>query len=81
MGVSLTKHTARVFLSECRARRQGHVFWFALNAAQRARARLFTCPTTGTTGPTGPVCMSIQFMAISTLPGLAGETAQSRKGL
>lgn len=33
------KHTARVFLSECRARRNGHGFWFAFNAAQRARMR------------------------------------------
>lgn len=33
------KHTARVFLSECRARRNGHGFWFAFNAAQRARRR------------------------------------------
>lgn len=32
-------HTARVFLSECRARRHGHGFWFAFNAAQRARQR------------------------------------------
>ncbi|WP_414490761.1 hypothetical protein [Stenotrophomonas maltophilia] len=33
------KHTARVFLSECRARRHGLGFWFAFNAAQRARKR------------------------------------------
>ncbi len=33
------KHTARVFLSECRARRHGLGFWFAFNAAQRARMR------------------------------------------
>jgi hypothetical protein len=32
-------HTARVFLSECRARRHGHGFWFAFSAAQRARQR------------------------------------------
>lgn len=32
-------HTARVFLSECRARRHGLGFWFAFNAAQRARLR------------------------------------------
>jgi hypothetical protein len=32
-------HTARVFLSECRARRHGLGFWFAFNAAQRARFR------------------------------------------
>ncbi len=32
-------HTARVFLSECRARRHGLGFWFAFNAAQRARIR------------------------------------------
>lgn len=32
-------YTARVFLSECRARRNGLGFWFAFNAAQRARIR------------------------------------------
>jgi hypothetical protein len=32
-------HTARVFLSECRARRNGLGFWFAFNAARRARQR------------------------------------------
>jgi hypothetical protein len=33
------KHTARVLLSEARARRNGLGFWFAYNAAQRARLR------------------------------------------
>ncbi len=33
------KRTARAFLSECRARRHGLGFWFAFNAAQRARKR------------------------------------------
>jgi len=32
-------HIARVFLSECRARRKRHGFWFAFSAAQRARQR------------------------------------------
>lgn len=32
-------HTTRAFLSECRARRHGLGFWFAFNAAQRARLR------------------------------------------
>ena len=32
-------HTARVFLSECRARRHSLGFWFVFNAAQRARKR------------------------------------------
>ncbi len=36
-GFNQAKHTARVFLSECRARRHGHGFWFAFNGAQRAR--------------------------------------------
>ncbi|MFT4408468.1 hypothetical protein ACLMOV_02385 [Stenotrophomonas muris] len=35
-------HTARVFLSECRARRHGLGFWFAFNAAQHARMRAST---------------------------------------
>ena len=33
------KHTARVFLAECRARRHGLGYWFSFNAAQRARIR------------------------------------------
>ncbi|HFF3032658.1 TPA: hypothetical protein ACGCGJ_001172 [Stenotrophomonas maltophilia] len=33
------KHTARVFLAECRARRHGLGYWFSFNAAQRARMR------------------------------------------
>ncbi|MBS3725880.1 hypothetical protein [Stenotrophomonas sp. PE591] len=36
------KHTARVLLTECRARRHGLGFWFAFNAAQRARLRAAT---------------------------------------
>ncbi|MFG6087635.1 hypothetical protein ACEU0C_001280 [Stenotrophomonas indicatrix] len=44
-------HIARVFLSECRARRNGHGFWFAFNAAQRARMRA-TTPA----GLTAPPC-------------------------
>lgn len=38
-GADQAKHAARVFLSECRARRHGLGFWFAFNAAQRARKR------------------------------------------
>ncbi|HFF5965461.1 TPA: hypothetical protein ACGCF6_000790 [Stenotrophomonas maltophilia] len=33
------KHTARVFLSEARARRNDLGYWFSFNAAQRARIR------------------------------------------
>jgi len=36
------KHTARVFLSEARARRNGLGYWFSFNAAQRARMRATT---------------------------------------
>lgn len=36
------KHTARVLMTECRARRHGLGFWFAFNAAQRARMRAST---------------------------------------
>lgn len=36
------KHTARVLLTECRARRHGLGFWFAFNAAQHARMRAST---------------------------------------
>jgi len=45
--------TARVFLSECRARRKGHGFWFAFNAAQRARMRA-TTPVSLTAPPSAP---------------------------
>jgi hypothetical protein len=38
------KHTARVFLAECRARRNAHGWWFAFNAAQRARMRATAPP-------------------------------------
>lgn len=38
-GAALAKHVARVLLTECRARRHGLGFWFAFNAAQRARMR------------------------------------------
>ncbi|WP_256643714.1 hypothetical protein [Stenotrophomonas sp. 9(2022)] len=38
-GFNQAKHTARVLLSECRARRNGLGFWFVFNAAQRARMR------------------------------------------
>ena len=41
-GAALAKHVARVLLTECRARRHGHGFWFAFNAAQRARMRATT---------------------------------------
>ncbi|MDT3468969.1 hypothetical protein [Stenotrophomonas maltophilia] len=33
------KHTARVFLTECRARRHALGYWFSFNAAKRARIR------------------------------------------
>ncbi|WP_329893670.1 hypothetical protein [Stenotrophomonas sp. SMYL20] len=36
------KHTARVLLSEARARRNGLGYWFSFNAAQRARMRATT---------------------------------------
>lgn len=41
-GAALAKHVARVLLTECRARRHCHGFWFAFNAAQRARLRATT---------------------------------------
>lgn len=43
-GAALAKHVARALLTECRARRNGHGYWFAFNAAQRARKRA-TVPT------------------------------------
>ncbi|KAF1016232.1 MAG: hypothetical protein GAK31_01721 [Stenotrophomonas maltophilia] len=39
MAAAQAKHTARVFLAECRARRHGLGYWFSFNAAQRARIR------------------------------------------
>lgn len=41
-SAALAKHVARVLLTECRARRHGLGFWFAFNAAQRARMRATT---------------------------------------
>ncbi|MDW7599003.1 hypothetical protein R1V99_00220 [Stenotrophomonas maltophilia] len=38
-GAAIAKHVARVLLTECRSRRNSHGFWFAFNAAQRARKR------------------------------------------
>ena len=43
-GAALAKHVARVLLTECRARRHGLGFWFAFNAAQRARMRATAPP-------------------------------------
>jgi len=43
-GAALAKHVARVLLTECRARRHGLGFWFAFNAAQRARIRATAPP-------------------------------------
>lgn len=47
------KHTARVLMTECRARRHGHGFWFAFNAAQRARMRA-AAPTPPLAPPRAP---------------------------
>ncbi|UXB42218.1 hypothetical protein K7569_10700 [Stenotrophomonas maltophilia] len=52
-GFNQAKHTARVFLSECRARRHGHGFWFVFNAAQRARMRA-TAPAPLPASPRAP---------------------------
>lgn len=41
-GPAQAKHTARALLTECRARRHGLGFWFAFNAARRARVRAST---------------------------------------
>lgn len=46
-------HTARMLMSECRARRHAHGFWFAFNAAQRARMRA-TIPTSPPAPPRAP---------------------------
>ncbi len=47
------KHTARVLLTECRARRHGLGFWFAFTAAQRARMRA-TVPAPLPASPRAP---------------------------
>ncbi|WP_329813077.1 hypothetical protein [Stenotrophomonas sp. SMYL36] len=52
-GAALAKHVARVLLTECRARRQGLGFWFAFNAAQRARMRA-TAPAPPPESPRAP---------------------------
>lgn len=38
-AIAQAKHTAQVFLSECRSRRHGHGLWFAFRGAQSARRR------------------------------------------
>lgn len=38
-AIAQAKHTAQVFLSECRSRRHSHGFWFAFRGAQSARLR------------------------------------------
>ncbi|MCU1215900.1 hypothetical protein JAK24_05915 [Stenotrophomonas maltophilia] len=53
-GAALAKHVAHVLLTECRARRNGHGFWFAFNAAQRARMRA-TAPAPLPASPRAPV--------------------------
>lgn len=52
-GAALAKHVARVLLTECRARRYGLGFWFAFNAAQRARMRA-TAPEPLPASPRAP---------------------------
>ena len=52
-GAALAKHVARVRLTECRARRHGLGFWFAFNAAQRARMRA-TAPAPLPASPRAP---------------------------
>ncbi|HDS1675673.1 TPA: hypothetical protein QEL58_001175 [Stenotrophomonas maltophilia] len=52
-NLNQAKHTARVCLSGCRARRHGHSFWFAFNAAQSARMRA-SAPATLPAPPTQP---------------------------
>lgn len=52
-GATLAKYVARVLLTECRARRNGHGFWFVFNAAQRARMRA-SAPTPLPTLPRVP---------------------------
>lgn len=47
------KHTARAFLSEARARRNGLGYWFSFNAAQRARVRA-TAPASLPEPPRAP---------------------------
>ena len=52
-GAALAKHVARVLLTECRVRRHGLGFWFAFNAAQRARMRA-TAPAPLPASPRAP---------------------------
>ncbi|MCI1139737.1 hypothetical protein MOQ14_14265 [Stenotrophomonas maltophilia] len=52
-GAALAKHVARVLLTECGVRRHGLGFWFAFNAAQRARMRA-TAPAPLPASPRAP---------------------------
>lgn len=53
MKADQAKQSARVLLSECRARRHGHGFWFAFKAAQNARIRA-TAPASLPAPPRAP---------------------------
>lgn len=57
-GAIQAKHTARVFLAECRARRHGLGYWFAYNAAQRARLRA-TAPLPAPPAPALPAQLDL----------------------
>ncbi len=58
-GAALAKHVARVLLTECRARRHGHGFWFAFNAAQRARLRATAPPSPPPRAPALPAQLDL----------------------
>jgi len=43
-AIEQAKHTARVFLTECRSRRHGHGWEFVFRGAQNARRRAASVP-------------------------------------
>lgn len=52
-------HTARVMLTECRARRQAHGWEFAFRSAQRARRRAFAPVVLQAAAPVMPAQMEL----------------------
>lgn len=56
--IGQAKHTAQVFLSECRSRRHDHGFWFVFRGAQSARRRAAALLRTA---PVAPAALPAQM--------------------
>jgi len=58
-AIAHAKHTAQVFLSECRSRRHCHGFWFAFRGAQSSRRRAAALLRPAPVAPTLPAQMEL----------------------